>query len=105
MTWLRNNTTCTVRRLQTDINYKSSYIDISTNLNGFIKKITLTDWSFDVANIDGTAYKLSLKWFVDVKPSDRVIIATGVYEWEYGVQDLRYTQGVTFDTTHILIIK
>lgn len=105
MTWLHNDTTASLKRLVTDADNNSDYQVVAWDIEGHFKKLDLADGSFDVSGIDGTAYKFSVKKYVDIKGSDRLIIATWEFAGEYSVQDFKFTKGVTFQTTKILVIK
>lgn len=105
MTWLHNDTEASLKRLVTDADNNSAYQVIGWVLIWHFKKLDLADRSFDISRIDGTAYKFSVKWYVDVRGSDRLTVASWEYAGEYSVQDFKFTKWKTFETTKILIIK
>lgn len=105
MTWLHSETKASLERLVADVDNNSDYQVVAWDIEGHFKKLDLTDGSFDVSGIDGTAYKFTVKSKVDVRGSDRLIITTWDYIGEYSVQDFKFTKGITFETTKILVVK
>jgi len=104
MMYKHSETTWSIQRLTNGVNNISSHVTVAGDIIGHFKKIWDKDPTFDVTNIDGTAYKFSVKWKVDVKSWDRLIINSGVFSWEYSVQDFRYTEGITFNVTKIFVV-
>jgi len=105
MTWLHKDTKWTIKRLFTDADWNSSPTEIYWDLEGHFKKIDETDTTFDVSNIEWSAYKFTIKSEVDIKPSDRIIIREWKYIWEYSVQDFMYWDWLALKTTKILVVK
>lgn len=102
--FIHSETTGSLKRLVTDADNNSDYQVVAGDIKGHIKKLDQTDGSFDISNIDGTAFKFSVKRHVDIKGSDRFIVAEGEYAGTYSVQDFRYTKGISFETTHIFLV-
>lgn len=105
MTFLHSKTTATIKRLVADSDNNSQYQVVEGSFIGHFKKIDQMDGSFDISNIDGTAYKFTAKKKLDIKPSDRLIIAEGEFAGEYSVQDFKFSKGITFNTTKIFVVK
>ena len=90
MTWLHSETKAVLQRLVLDEDNNSTWQDLDGELEGHFKKIKLTDGTFDISNISGTAYKFTIKKTVDIKSSDRLIISEGKYAGKYSVSDFKY---------------
>lgn len=59
--FLRSQTTASLKRLVVNKDQNSTYKEIKGNLKGHFKKVDLTDRTFDVSQIDGTAFKFTTK--------------------------------------------
>ena len=90
MTWLHSETKATLERLITDDDHNSTWQSVEGEIEGHFKKMNLSDNTFDVSNISGTAYKFTTKSHIDIKSSDRIIITNGNYQGKYSVSDFKY---------------
>lgn len=105
MTFLHSKTTATIKRLVSDSDDNSEYQIVEGDFIGHFKKIDQMDGSFDISNIDGTAYKFTAKKKLDIKPSDRLIISEGDFAGSYSVMDFKFSKGISFETTKIFVVK
>ena len=99
MAFLHKETTGTIQVL-TQSGNKSSYI-AGSDVTGHLKPYSLEDTTFNVSNIEGEVYKMTVKADVTISQADKFVIWSDTYV----VKDVKKYSGINFTTTKILLVK
>lgn len=99
MAFLHKETTGTIQVLTQAWN-KSSYV-AGLSITGHLKPYSLEDTTFDVSNVDGSVYKMTIKSDVSINQADQVVIWADTYV----VKDVKKYSWINFNTTKILLVK
>jgi hypothetical protein len=100
MPFIHNETNATAKVLQY-IEWKWTYVDEWLEIAGHLKQIWMEDRTFNLEKIPWKAEKLTCKWVVNVKESDKLVINGDTYI----VQAVKICHWITLDTTKILLVK
>ena len=99
MAFLHKETTGTIQVLTQAWN-KSSYV-AGSSITGHLKPYSLEDTTFDVSNVDGSVYKMTIKSDVSINQADQLIVWSDTYV----VKDVKKYSWINFTTTKILLVK
>lgn len=99
MAFLHKETTGTIQVL-TQSGNKSSYV-AGSSITWHLKPYSLEDTTFNISNIEGEIYKMTIKADVTISQADKLVIGSDTYV----VKDVKKYSGINFTTTKILLVK
>ncbi|RKW24864.1 hypothetical protein D8B46_00585 [Candidatus Gracilibacteria bacterium] len=103
MTFLHNNCIFDIFSLKY-LNNKSSF-EKTGSFSGKIKSVSLQDNSFNLSDIKGEVYKITLYGDLELLGNERIEVLEGKFIGKYLVKEFRKHKGIKLSTTKILVVK
>ena len=72
-----------------------------SSITWHLKPYSLEDTTFDVSNVDGSIYKMTIKSDVSITSADQLIVWSDTFV----VKDVKKYYWINFTTTKILLVK